>query len=125
MFVAKSDFDPTTGMVCGVQLSPQQARIFAALAHARSRGITIDSLIYAVWIESGKDEPETAAIAVRVVISRMRRKLKKVGLTIRNHWGFGYALEQQGRKAQDEKGQEPESKATMVEDGEQRPQADG
>lgn len=76
-------FDPATGMVDDVQLSRQEARIYGALLRGPK---TRDALIFAIW--GGEREPDTSDICMRLLIHRMRKK----GLTIINHHGFGYEL---------------------------------
>ena len=75
-------------------LAPQEARLLAAFLARPGQVITSETLIGAMYPEPD-EEPEDALQGVRIVLSRMRAKLRIVGveLDISNAYRIGYALD--------------------------------
>lgn len=57
----------------------------------RYPSVATNALIYDHLYALDDDPPNDNTIKVHV--TKLRRKLAAIGLTIRNHWGVGYALE--------------------------------
>ncbi len=85
------DLDNNTACRFGlvVQLSPQPAEVLFMLAKASPRVLKRDTLMRGVW---GINEPPSASRAVDVNISRLRREIEPLGLTIITVRSEGYAL---------------------------------
>ena len=72
-----------------VTLTPQSAVLLWVLAKAAPRIVDRDTLIRKVW---GHNEPEAASRAIDVRISRLRRDIEPLDLTIVTSRGTGYGL---------------------------------
>jgi len=81
--------DPACGYVrfngVGARLTPLEMAILQALPGSTEK------IIFAVW--RGSQEPDSAVDSIRVLITRLRRKLAGLSLIIRCVRGYGYFLE--------------------------------
>ncbi len=73
-----------------VRLSPHEADILRALLSNLAHPTSVDTLIHHVY---GADQPQTAAISIRVAISSLRKKIFAAGMSIRPEHGVGYKIE--------------------------------
>lgn len=78
-------------------LTKAEGRILAVLVRC---GLAETSALYdALYGFNELDEPEKPNEAVRSHMKRMRRKLRPAGVEIETHYGFGFALGDEGRAA--------------------------
>ena len=69
-----------------VILSPVEQHLAAPLIENFENAVAEDDLIAAAWHEGGSDD------TLRVHVSRLRRRLAPIGLTITSIRGFGYVM---------------------------------
>ena len=74
-----------------IQLTPQETEVLYLLARNAPHIVSLQSLAFAIW--AGQDGPTDERSALFATISRLRRKLKPFGLTVRNSMRAGYVLE--------------------------------
>lgn len=72
------------------RFTTHEAKVFAALFQAKGRLVTRDAMMEEVYGLEGRDWPDWRTIDVRVFA--IRKKIKPLGLTVKTHWGRGYAL---------------------------------
>jgi DNA-binding response OmpR family regulator len=90
----------TRGLIgqCTARLTPTEHAILTCLEKRRGKMVSMDAIIGAIW--DPDDEPEDALNNVTTHLSRIRKKMRTVGivtLVIRNVWGAGYALTESDR----------------------------
>jgi DNA-binding winged helix-turn-helix (wHTH) protein len=73
-----------------IKLSPHEADILRVLLNNRARPTPIGTLIQRVY---GANEPDAAAVSIRVAIHSLRRKVKETGMQIRAEPKVGYEIE--------------------------------
>lgn len=73
-----------------IRISSQGLSLLIALVRGAPRVVPHDQIIQSIW---GDDEPEHPTNTVKVLVHRLRPKLARFGLLIRNAHGVGYALE--------------------------------
>jgi DNA-binding response OmpR family regulator len=81
----------------GVQLTQAEMDLFEALYDAGARGLTIEQMLDALYGHKPEcDQPEGGSNIISVIMSRLRPKLRKIGLFItsgtRGHGGSIYRL---------------------------------
>jgi len=76
------------GMV--IYLSPHEADILRVLLNNRARPTPIGVLIQRVY---GANEPDAAAVSIRVAIHSLRKKIRDTGMTIRAEPRVGYEID--------------------------------
>jgi len=72
-----------------IKLSPHEADILRVLLNNRARPTPIGTLIQRVY---GANEPDAAAVSIRVAIHSLRKKVKETGMTIRAEAKVGYEI---------------------------------
>ena len=73
-----------------IRLSPHEADILRVLLNNRARPTPIGVLIQKVY---GANEPDAAAVSIRVAIHSLRRKIHETGMSIRAEPKVGYELD--------------------------------
>ena len=73
-----------------IHLSPHEADILQVLLNNRARATPLDVLIQRVY---GSDEPETAAVSIRVSVHSLRKKIQETGIKIRAEARVGYEID--------------------------------
>ena len=73
-----------------VRLSPREWRLLEIFWHRRNRLVTTESLLMLLY--DGEEEPDTALIALRVHITRLRVVLTGSPYSIAAEWKRGYTL---------------------------------
>jgi DNA-binding winged helix-turn-helix (wHTH) protein len=73
-----------------IHLSPHEADILQVLLNNRARATPLDVLIQQVY---GLEEPETAAVSIRVSIHSLRKKIQETGIKIRAEARVGYEVD--------------------------------
>jgi DNA-binding winged helix-turn-helix (wHTH) protein len=73
-----------------ITLSPHESDILRVLLNNRARPTPIDTLIQKVY---GANEPDTAAISIRVAIHSLRKKIEPTGMKIKVEPKVGYEIE--------------------------------
>ncbi len=73
-----------------IRLTPHEADILRVLLNNRARPTPIGSLIQRVY---GANEPDAAAVSIRVAIHSLRKKIAVTGMTIRAEPRVGYEIE--------------------------------
>jgi DNA-binding winged helix-turn-helix (wHTH) protein len=73
-----------------IKLSPHEADILRVLLNNRARPTPIGTLIQRVY---GANEPDAAAVSIRVAIHSLRKKVKETGMQIRAEAKVGYEIE--------------------------------
>jgi len=73
-----------------VQLTPHQAAILDMLARRSPRATSIELIAMKLW--GAEDGPEHEHNTIRVHVSRLRRKLAPLGVSISNRYVAGYRL---------------------------------
>ena len=72
-----------------IKLSPHEADILRVLLNNRARPTPIGTLIQRVY---GANEPDAAAVSIRVAIHSLRKKVRETGMTIRAEAKVGYEI---------------------------------
>jgi DNA-binding winged helix-turn-helix (wHTH) protein len=73
-----------------IRLSPHEADILHVLIRNRARPTPIGILIQKVY---GANEPDAAAVSIRVAIHSLRKKIQETGMSIRAEPKIGYEIE--------------------------------
>jgi DNA-binding winged helix-turn-helix (wHTH) protein len=73
-----------------IRLSPHESDILRVLLNNRARPTPIGVLIQRVY---GINEPDAAAVSLRVAIHSLRKKIQKTGMTIRAEPRVGYEID--------------------------------
>ena len=73
-----------------IRLSPHEADILQVLLTNRARPTPIGVLIQRVY---GANEPDAAAVSIRVAIHSLRKKIQETGMSIRAEPKVGYEIE--------------------------------
>jgi DNA-binding winged helix-turn-helix (wHTH) protein len=73
-----------------IRLSPHEADILRVLLNNRARPTPIGVLIQKVY---GANEPDAAAVSIRVAIHSLRKKVLETGMSIRAEPKIGYEIE--------------------------------
>ena len=73
-----------------IKLSPHEADILRVLLYNRARPTPIGTLIQRVY---GANEPDAAAVSIRVAIHSLRKKVQETGMSIRAEAKVGYEIE--------------------------------
>jgi DNA-binding winged helix-turn-helix (wHTH) protein len=73
-----------------IRLSPHEADILWVLLANRARPTPIGVLIQRVY---GANEPDAAAVSIRVAIHSLRKKIQETGMSIRAEPKVGYEIE--------------------------------
>ena len=73
-----------------IRLSPHEADILRVLLGNRARPTPIGVLIQRVY---GANEPDAAAVSIRVAIHSLRKKIQETGMSIRAEPKVGYEIE--------------------------------
>jgi len=73
-----------------IRLSPHEADILRVLLGNRARPTPIGVLIQKVY---GANEPDAAAVSIRVAIHSLRKKIQETGMSIRAEPKVGYEIE--------------------------------
>jgi len=73
-----------------IRLSPHEADILRVLLGNRARPTPIGVLIQRVY---GANEPDAAAVSIRVAIHSLRKKILETGMSIRAEPKVGYEIE--------------------------------
>jgi DNA-binding winged helix-turn-helix (wHTH) protein len=73
-----------------IRLSPHEADILRVLLNNRARPTPIGALIQKVY---GANEPDTAAVSIRVAIHSLRKKIRETGMSIQVEPRVGYEIE--------------------------------
>ncbi len=73
-----------------IRLSPHEADILRVLLNNRARPTPIGVLIQRVY---GANEPDAAAVSIRVAIHSLRKKIQETGMSIRAEPKVGYEIE--------------------------------
>jgi DNA-binding winged helix-turn-helix (wHTH) protein len=73
-----------------IKLSPHEADILRVLLNNRARPTPIGTLIQRVY---GANEPDAAAVSIRVAIHSLRKKVLETGMRIRAEAKVGYEIE--------------------------------
>jgi DNA-binding winged helix-turn-helix (wHTH) protein len=73
-----------------IRLSPHEADILRVLLNNRARPTPIGTLIQKVY---GANEPDTAAVSIRVAIHSLRKKIQETGMSIQVEPKVGYEIE--------------------------------
>lgn len=73
-----------------IKLSPHEADILRVLLNNRARPTPIGTLIQRVY---GANEPDAAAVSIRVAIHSLRKKVQETGMKIRAEAKVGYEIE--------------------------------
>lgn len=71
-------------------LTPQQTRLLRVLVQASPATAAYDRIILAMY--GDEDHPDGVDAVIKLHVHRLRKKLKRMGLEIRNHRGEGYSL---------------------------------
>ena len=73
-------------------LSKMEADIIYVLWEAQGRPVKMTELVARIYGKLAVNMPEGEWRATVVVVSRLRRKIKDIGLHLRSGYGAGYAL---------------------------------
>jgi DNA-binding response OmpR family regulator len=73
-----------------INLPPTEAELVYVLVNAMPMPADVERIIAKLWGANPIDDPINT---LHVYIYKLRKKLKIAGLSIRNVWGVGYALE--------------------------------
>lgn len=73
-----------------VQLSPTEAEFASILLKAMPLGVERERIIARLWGAAPINDPEKA---LHVYATKLRKRLKPIGVGIRSIWGIGYAME--------------------------------
>jgi DNA-binding winged helix-turn-helix (wHTH) protein len=73
-----------------IHLTPREADIVQVLLNNRARTTPLGVLIQLVY---GASEPQTAAVAIRVAIHSLRKKLRDTGIKIKAEARVGYEID--------------------------------
>jgi DNA-binding winged helix-turn-helix (wHTH) protein len=73
-----------------IALSPHEADILRVLLNNRARPTPIGTLIQKVY---GGNEPDAAAVSIRVAIHSLRKKIQPTGMSIKVEPKVGYEIE--------------------------------
>jgi DNA-binding winged helix-turn-helix (wHTH) protein len=73
-----------------IKLSPHESDILRVLLNNRARPTPLGMLIQRVY---GANEPDAAAVSIRVAIHSLRKKIRETGLSIRAEPRVGYEIE--------------------------------
>ena len=86
------DYNHNVIFFCGkvIRLSPHEADILRVLLNNRARPTPIGVLIQKVY---GANEPDAAAVSIRVAIHSLRKKIQETGMSIRAEPKVGYEIE--------------------------------
>lgn len=77
----------------GIHFTVAEEAILGALMNNRGRRLSNYALVQSyIWRCPCRDEPD--AVAVRVLIHKIRKKLAGTGIVIRNIWGSGYTIDE-------------------------------
>lgn len=76
-----------------IKLAPREAEFMSALVAAMPMPLRHERIISIVYGAQDLGAPEKS---IQVYICKLRKKIKKTGLSIRTVWGTGYALEYAG-----------------------------
>jgi DNA-binding response OmpR family regulator len=86
--------DVTAGRVTHLgweaRLAPMECALLMALLRSSPQIVSYDRLLLSLY--PGGEEPDWAASHLKVLVFRLRRKLKPMGLSIANSRSEGYAL---------------------------------
>jgi DNA-binding winged helix-turn-helix (wHTH) protein len=74
----------------GIALSPHESDILHVLLNNRARPTPIGTLIQRVY---GANEPDAAAVSIRVAIHTLRKKIRATGMSIKVEPRVGYEVE--------------------------------
>src|SRR5580704_18252454 len=88
------EFDYNHNVICFggkvIRLSPHESDILRVLLNNRARPTPIAVLIQQVY---GANEPDTAAVSIRVAIHSLRKKIQETGMSIQVEPRVGYEIE--------------------------------
>ena len=73
-----------------IRLSPHEADILRVLLDNRARPTPLGVLIQRVY---GANEPDAAAVSIRVAIHSLRKKIQETGMSIRAEPKIGYEID--------------------------------
>jgi DNA-binding winged helix-turn-helix (wHTH) protein len=73
-----------------IRLSPHESDILRVLLNNRARPTPLGTLIQRVY---GANEPDAAAVSIRVAIHSLRKKIRETGISIRAEPRVGYEIE--------------------------------
>jgi DNA-binding winged helix-turn-helix (wHTH) protein len=73
-----------------IKLSPHESDILRVLLNHRARPTPVGTLIQRVY---GANEPDSAAVSIRVAIHSLRKKIQETGVSIRAEPRVGYEIE--------------------------------
>ena len=73
-----------------IMLTPHESDILRVLLNNRARPTPIGALIQRVY---GVNEPDAAAVSIRVAIHSLRKKIKPTGMTIKAEPRVGYEID--------------------------------
>jgi len=73
-----------------IRLSPHEADILRVLLDNRARPTPLGVLIHRVY---GANEPDAAAVSIRVAIHSLRKKIQETGMSIRAEPKIGYEID--------------------------------
>src|SRR5271154_3160229 len=73
-----------------IALSPHEADILRVLLNNRARPTPIGVLIQKVY---GGNEPDAAAVSIRVAIHTLRKKIRPTGMSVKVEPKVGYEIE--------------------------------
>ncbi len=73
-----------------ISLSPHESDILRVLLNNRARPTPIGTLIQKVY---GANEPDAAAVSIRVAIHSLRKKIQPTGMTIKAEPKIGYEID--------------------------------
>jgi len=89
------EFDYNHNVICFggkvIRLSPHEADILRVLLNNRARPTPIGVLIQQVY--GAANEPDTAAVSIRVAIHSLRKKIQETGMSIQVEPKVGYEIE--------------------------------
>lgn len=93
---AAARFDAAAGILIGggrfAELSSNEAAMFVKLAERRGATVSREALMQAMHGLNPDDEPEMKLIDV--MICKLRKKMKPLGIDIATAWGRGWRLVQ-------------------------------
>ncbi len=75
-----------------VPLPRRYAKFIRSLVDAYPRSVSQSDLIYAVWVESGDEEPRDPQNSLHAIAARTRAVLRIDGVTLHSQRGCGYRL---------------------------------
>lgn len=77
-----------------VRLTPQECRILSILLGGHGNVVRHDTLISAMYFQDPDAEVEQANNLVKVVLSKIRKKVSAIDMVIGTAWGRGYFVEE-------------------------------